>query len=176
MRIPFLALLLCAGSLAQAQSFRIAAGVFSLVPKGADVLLAYRPGTGPWMFGIRHVQWEDTFHDWFTGRALSKTLEQRTGPVAFYLFRPQARGSWYLEGAVFRYAKRERSLAIDDTSEATKVAPAFGGGYMRSFSTYGFWHLGMVLSPGVTLETRTSTGSEEDHGLFDIQAQVGLRF
>jgi hypothetical protein len=168
--------LLLATSPALAGEVRLGLGVFALAPKGADLQLDYRAKAGAWSFGFRHVQWMDTFHDPFTGRALSETTESRTGPLVTYFFQPQGRGSWYLEGAVYRWRKTEKSLVFGDSNTATTTAPAFGGGYTHAIGRWFFWNTGALLSPGTKLKTATSTGSEEDSGTFDIQLQVGVRF
>jgi len=155
---------------------RLGVGVFTFANQGMDLQASFRPTGSAWTFGFRHVQWMDTFHDPFTGRALSETTETRTGPVVTYLFRPEARGSWYLGGAVYRWAKAEKSLAYGDTSRVSTTAPLVGGGYTRAFGSHFFWNTGIFLGPGKTLKTQTSTGSEEDSGVFDIQVQAGLRF
>ncbi len=155
---------------------RLGVGVFSFAPRGADVQLSYQLGEGPWTVGFRHVQWMDTFHDPFTGRALSETTETRTGPLVTYLFRPKGPGSWYVGGAVYQWKKAEKSLVYGDISHASTTAPLLGGGYTRTFGTWFYWNTGMYLGPGKRLHTQTSTGSEDDSGVFDIQVQVGVRF
>jgi len=177
MRVQILASALGLGTaVLPAGEVRLGLGVFNAAPHGGDVLITYRPSGLHWAFGIRHVQWMDTFHDPFTGRALSTTQESRSGPVVQYLFTPEWKGSWYLAGAVLRFQKRERSLVFGDESPTSATAPALGGGYTRGMGRHFYWNLGMLLSPGVRLKTQTSTGSEEDSGSFDILAQVGVRF
>jgi hypothetical protein len=178
MRIPRLALACCltAGALHSAE-VRAGFGVFNAAPRGADLLLDWRAEGSPWSFGFRHVQWQDTSRDPFTHRALSDTLETRTGPLVTYRFRPRARGSWYLAAALYRWTKEERSLLGGDAGRAAATAPAVGGGYTRTLGRGGFfWNAGMLLSPGTRLDTRTSTSSEEDRGTFDLLLQAGFRF
>jgi len=155
---------------------RLGLGVFAFAPRGQDVQVSFRPTGSAWTFGFRQVQWMDTFRDPFTGRALSETTETRTGPVVTYLFRPEARGSWYLGGAVYHWAKAEKSLVYGDTSRVSTTAPLVGGGYTHAIGSHFYWNAGIFLGPGKTLKTQTSTGSEEDSGVFDIQIQAGLRF
>ncbi len=156
--------------------FQVGLGLFALAPHGADVQISYRAAGSPWSFGFRHVQWMDTFHDPFTGHALSETTEARTGPLVTYRFHPQAPGSWYLGGAVYQWSKRERSLVFGDSNRDSTTAPLIGGGYTRSLGTWFYWNAGLFLGPGKTVRTKTSTGSEEDSGVFDIQLQMGVRF
>lgn len=163
-------------TLALAGEFRAGAGLFMLAPKGTDLQVGYQVGRSPWVLGFRHAQWTDTFHDPFTGRALSDTTTSLTGPCLSYLFRPDARGSWYLEGTLYRWRKRETSLVFGDSHTDATTAPAFGGGYTHAIGRWFYWNAGLVLSPGTKLNTQTSTGSEEDSGTFDFQIQVGVRF
>ena len=176
-RILFLAsaLALAAGRL-HGGEFQAAAGLFFLVPEGADVTVAYRPDRSPWSFGLRYVQWRDTSHDIFTGRSLSHTRETRTGPLVSYRFRPQAPGGAYLAVSLYRWTKRETSLVGGDSGTAATTSPAFGGGYSHAMGRHGFWNVGMLLSPGTRLDTHTSTGSEQDSGTFDVLALMGVRF
>ena len=155
---------------------RIGVGVFSLAPEGTDLQLSYQLDQGPWTVGFRHVQWLDTSHDPFTGRALSETTETRTGALVTYLFRPRGPGSWYVGGAVFQWRKAEKSLVYGDVSHASTTAPLLGGGYTRTFGAWFYWNTGLFLGPGKSLHTKTRTGSEDDSGVFDIQVQVGVRF
>ncbi len=155
---------------------RLGVGVFTFANQGLDLQASFRPTGSPWTFGVRHVQWMDTFRDPFTGRSLSETTETRSGPVVTYLFRPEARGSWYLGGAVYRWAKAEKSLVFGDTSRVSTTAPLVGGGYTGALGSHFYWNAGIFLGPGRTLKTQTSTGTEEDSGFFDLQAQAGLRF
>jgi len=163
--------------LLQAQEFRAGIGVFLLADQGMDFQIGFHhPALNHWRFGYRHVQWRDTFHDPYTGRALTKTTEGRTGPLVDYLFRPDSRGTWYLGGAVMRWSKREESLMTGEVSRAATTAPFIGGGYTRALGSHVYYNLGMYLSPGARLSTRTSVSSEDDSGAFDIQIQMGVRF
>ena len=94
---------------ARSGEFRAGAGLFFLARDGVDLLVTYQPDRSPWVFGYRHVQWTDVFHDPFTDRRLSDTRETRSGPVVLWLFRPGERGSWYLAGSLYRWTKREHS-------------------------------------------------------------------
>jgi len=160
----------------QAQEFRAGIGLFLLADQGRDVQIGFRPASSHWRFGYRHVQWQDHFNDPFTGRRLTETRETRTGPLVDYLFRPESPGSWYLGGAVFRWSKREESLITGEVSRATTSAPFIGGGYTRTLGRHAYFNLGLYLSPGTRLSTRTSVSSEDDSGAFDIQIQLGARF
>ena len=159
-----------------AQTFRVGLGVFLLADRGQDIQISFRPASSPWQFGYRHVQWRDHFNDPFTGHRLTETTEARTGPLVEYLFRPQSPGSWYLGGAVFRWSKREESLITGEISRAATTAPFIGGGYARTLGRHAYFNLGLYLSPGTKLSTRTSVSSEDDGGAFDIQIQFGVRF
>lgn len=159
-----------------AGELRLGVGVFFFAPEGADVQLTYRFTESRWAVGLRHLQWTDTFHDPFTGRALSDTRSILSGLLVQYHFTPGWKGSWYLAGGVLQLTKEETSLFNGDSSKDQAMAPAFGGGYTRTMGKHFFWNLGMLLAPGVELKTQTSTGSEEDTGGFDIQVQVGVRF
>ena len=160
----------------QAQDFRAGAGVFLFADRGLDFQIAYRPPRSHWQFGYRHVQWMDTFNDPFTGRALTETTESKSGPFVTYLFRPEFPGSWYLGGAVYRWSKREESLITGEVGRDATMAPFIGGGYTRTLGRHAYFNLGLYLSPGAQVSTRTSVSSEDDSGGFDIQIQVGIRF
>ena len=67
------------------------------------------------------------------------------------------------------------TVTASNTAGST-TAPLVGGGYTRALGSHFFWNAGIFLGPGKTLKTQTSTGSEEDSGVFDIQVQAGLRF
>ncbi|WP_257306409.1 hypothetical protein [Geothrix campi] len=163
-------------SLLQAQDFRAGVGVFLVADQGQDFQISFRPASSHWQFGYRHVQWRDHFNDPFTGRRLTETTEARTGPLVDYLFRPESPGTWYLGGAVYRWSKREESLMTGEVSRAATTAPFIGGGYTRTLGRHAYFNLGLYLSPGAKISTRTSVSSEDDSGAFDIQLQIGARF
>jgi hypothetical protein len=163
-------------SLLQAQDFRAGVGVFLVADQGQDFQISFRPASSHWQFGYRYVQWRDHFNDPFTGRRLTETTEARTGPLVDYLFRPESPGTWYLGGAVYRWSKREESLMTGEVSRAATTAPFIGGGYTRTLGRHAYFNLGLYLSPGAKLSTRTSVSSEDDSGAFDIQLQIGVRF
>ncbi|HEX4845918.1 MAG TPA: hypothetical protein VFV26_06825 [Geothrix sp.] len=160
----------------RAQDLRAGVGVFLFADRGLDFQLAYRPAHSHWQFGYRHVQWMDTFNDPFTGRALTETTESKSGPLVTYLFRPESPGSWYLGGAVYRWSKREKSLITGEVGRDATTAPFIGGGYTRTLGRHAYFNLGLYLSPGAQVSTRTSVSSEDDSGGFDIQIQMGVRF
>ncbi|WP_243324141.1 hypothetical protein [Geothrix sp. SG200] len=172
----WLVILLLGPPFLRAQEFRVGAGVFLLAERGQDFQISLRPAASPWQVGFRHVQWRDHFNDPFTGRRLTETTETRSGPLVNYLFSPQSPGSWYLGGAVFRWSKREESLMTGEVSRAATTAPFIGGGYTRVLGRHGYFNLGLYLSPGAELSTKTSVSSEDDSGAFDIQIQLGARF
>jgi hypothetical protein len=169
-------ILLLGSALLQAQDFRVGAGVFLLADQGQDFQISFRPASSHWQFSYRHVQWRDHFNDPFTGRRLTETTETRTGPLVDYLFSPQSPGSWYLGGAVLRWSKREESLLTGEVDRVATTAPFIGGGYARTLGRHVYFNLGLYLSPGTRLSTRTSVSSEDDSGAFDIQIQLGARF
>lgn len=158
-----------------AGEFRAGVGAFVAAPQGADFTLGYAPGEGRWSFGWRYVQWVDRKNDPFTGRALSDVRESRTGPLVSLSFRPRSRGSFYLAAAIYRYAKRETSRVFGDSGSDSTTAPAAGGGYRHALGAWGFYDVGILLSPGIHLRTQTSTGAEDDSGGFDGMAQIGVR-
>ncbi|WP_257311853.1 hypothetical protein [Geothrix fuzhouensis] len=160
----------------QAQEFRAGIGVFLLADQGQDFQISFRPASSAWQFGYRHVQWRDHFNDPFTGRRLTETTETRSGPLVAYLLRPGSPGTWYLGGAVFRWSKREASLVTGEVSRAATTAPFLGGGYTRTLGRHAYFNLGLYLSPGAKVSTKTSVSSEDDSGAFDIQIQIGARF
>lgn len=177
-----LAVLLSASGFAQAPAegvrpfeVRLSAGLFLAAPGGQDFALQARLARSPWLVGVRRVAWTDRFNDPFTGRHLTDTEETRTGPTVDYLFRPEARGTWLLGGAVYRCTKQETSLVTGEVGRDATTAAFLGGGYLWTGRWFTF-RLGAYLSPGTTLRTRTSVSSEDDSGLFDIQIQVGVRF
>lgn len=172
----WLVILLLGPPFLRAQDFRVGAGVFLLADQGQDFQVSFRPASSHWQLGYRHVQWRDHFNDPFTGRRLTETTERRTGPFVDYLFSPQSPGSWYLGGAVFRWSKREKSLVTGEVDQVATTAPFIGGGYTHTLGPHAYFNLGLFLSPGTRLSTRTSVSSEDDSGAFDIQIQLGARF
>jgi hypothetical protein len=173
--LPFLCFLLGITT-AWSGETRLGLGVFFFAPSGVDLQAGYQFGESPWAVELRYVRWTDTFHDPFTGHALSETTESHTGLLGMYLFQPRSRGSWYVQGGLVRWEKEEKSLINGDTSPTATTSPAIGGGYTHAIGTSFYWNAGLFLSPGVTMNTKTSTGSESDSGAFDIQLQVGVRF
>ena len=168
--------LMLAAPLLHAQEFRAGAGVFFLGDRGVDLQISGRLGGSPWQLGYRHVHWRDHFNDPFTGRRLTETTETRSGPLVEYLFRPQSPGTWYLGLSVLRWTKEEKSLVTGEVSRASTTAPFLGGGYTHTLGRHAYVNLGLYLSPGARLSTRTSVSSEDDSGAFDIQLQLGVRF
>jgi hypothetical protein len=160
----------------RAQEFRAGIGVYILAKDGLDLQVGYRPKQSHWQFGYRYVQWTDKFEDPFTDRRLTETTQSMTGPLVAYLFRPESRGTWYVGASVLQWSKRERSLITGEVDRASTTAPFVGGGYTRAPGKHFYFNLGLYLSPGTKLSTRTSVSSEEDSGAFDIQIQMGVAF
>jgi len=171
-----LALALAAAPL-RAGEFRVGVGVFTFAEDGADLLVSYRPEGSRFAWGYRYVRWTDTFEDPFTGNKLTKTTSTLDGPVLNYLFRPEARGTWYLGVSVLRWSKAERSLITGEVGTGSTTAPFFGGGYTGSIGRSSFYYnAGLFISPGAKVNTSTSVSSEEDSGGFDVQLQLGVAF
>ena len=169
-------ILMMASSPLHAAQFKVGIGIFTLAENGADIQIDYRPEQSQWQYGYKYTRWTDTFHDPFTGRALTKTTETMTGPNASYLFSPESPGTWYLGVELLRWSSTEVSLITGEAGSDSTTAPFFGGGYMASLGKPFYYNLGFFLSPGAKLTTRTSVSSEESSGGFDIRIQLGIAF
>lgn len=170
------AALLGQGVAAPRWEVRVSAGVFNVGAEGADGLIQVRPPGSPWLMGLRFVQWMDTFHDPFTGRALTDTRERRYGVTLDYAFRPERTFTWVLGAAVLRCTKAETSRITGETGRDATTGVFVGGGLMGRLGPMFTYHLGIYLAPGADLHTQTSVSSEDDSGSFDIRAGFGLRF
>lgn len=155
---------------------QVSLGVFNLAPGGADGQVQVRKEGSPWLFGLRFAQWTDTFHDPFTGRALTDTRETRAGATLDYLFQPRRRFSWMAGVSVLHWGKTEKSLVTGEVSRASTVAPFIGGGFLGGVGPHFRYQVGIYLAPGASVHTHTSVSSEDDSGGFDIRASVGFRF
>lgn len=148
-----------------------AIGVFTLTD-GLDVQLAYRAEHSPWQWGLRFVRWSEEYE--FGGTSLTQTTTTKVGPLANYLFSPASRSSWYAGAALYRWTQEEQSVRTGTAGKESKTALFFGGGYQGRFARYGYYNLGILLSPA-KITTRTADSSEESTGA-DLQVQVGFAF
>lgn len=172
--VPLIAAALLGGaSVAQAGELRLGVGVFTL-SDGADVQLGYRFENSRWLFGYRLLHYAEEFY--VGGTHLTRTTTTKTGPFLAYLFRPEARGSWYLGSSLMYWRQHERSARSGTSGDDQTVAPFFGGGYMGRFSRarHLYWNFGLYVSPA-SLETRTADSEEKTTGA-DVQMQIGLAF
>jgi hypothetical protein len=151
-------------------------GVFNLASGGADVEVQVRRPGGRWLLGARFAQWVDTAHDPFTGRALTKTRETRSGATLDYLFQPERRFSWTVGASVLRWTKAETSLYTGEVGRDATTALFLGGGCRGLLGRHFTYQLGLYLAPGAGVHTHTSVSSEEDSGGFDVRAGLGFRF
>lgn len=175
-RIVLLLFALLSALPAQAADFRIGIGPFVLVEDGADFQVSIRPDQSHWLYGYRYVRWTDTFEDPFTGRDLTKSTETKTGPLVCYLFNIESGGSPYLGVSLLQWSRTERSLMTGESDTASTTALFWGGGYTGRLGSLGYYSVGIFLSPGTELNTKTSVSSEEDSGGFDIQLHLGIAF
>ncbi len=167
--------LLSLNSVAFADEFTVALGVFNLANNGTDFQASYREGQSHWQYGYRYVQWTDTFHDPFTGRAHSDTTETLTGPVVNYLFWNESRHTPYAGVAVLKWTRTETPLLVVAPSSTQATTDLyFGGGFRGRFGEMGYYNAGMYLSPTPHLATQTAITASEQSGNFDIQLQLGL--
>jgi hypothetical protein len=164
------------GSSPHLAEVRLSLGVFNLAPHGADVQMQVRKPGGKWLVGVRYAQWTDTFHDPFTGRALTETTERRSGATLDYLFQPERRFTWTVGASILRWTKAEKSLYTGEVGRAATTAPFVGGGFMGLVGSHFTYQVGMYLAPGANMHTHTSVSSEDDSGGFDIRAGFGFRF
>ena len=170
-------LLLLHAARVNAEAFQLGVGVFALAGNGADIQINFRPPQSHYQFGYRYVRWTDVFHDPFTGRAHSETTQSMTGPVLNYLLHPEAEGSYYLGISLLNWSRTEVPLLITAApGSASTTNLYFGGGYSASFGNFGYYNLGMYLSPTAKLNTQTAISSEQSFGGFDMQIQAGLAF
>jgi hypothetical protein len=159
----------------EAGEISLGLGPLLLSDNGADFHMSYRADHSPWEFGYRYVRYSESSDDPFGG-TLSESTTTMRGPTLFYLFRPDAPGSWFAGVAVLKAERVERSLLVNEEARDSKNALFFGGGYRGQWGSHGFFRLGMLVSPGTELNTKTSVTSTEESGLGDVYAQIGLRF
>jgi hypothetical protein len=173
--MPALFLALAASPL-RADGLRLGVGPFTLLEDGSDFQLSFRPEQSRFAFGYRYVRWTEKSEDPFTGRGLTKSTSTKAGPFASYLFRPEWRGTAYVGVSLLRWSRTERSLITGEAGSDSTIAPFFGGGFTGRMGEYFYYNVGLFLSPGAKLVTRTSVSSEEDTGAFDIQLHLGIAF
>jgi hypothetical protein len=175
-RIVLVMYVLLLASPAQAAEFRIGIGAFLLAPNGADFQISIRPDQSHWMYGYRFVRWTDTFEDPFTGRGLTESTETKTGPLVSYLFNIEKDSTFYLGASLLQWSRTEKSLMTGESDTASTTALFWGGGFTGRLGSLVYYNVGIFLSPGTSLSTRTSVSSEDDSGAFDVQAQLGISF
>lgn len=160
-----------------AEGIRVAVGLFSLAKDGADIQINFRPAQSHYQFGYKYTRWTDVFHDPFTGRALTETTQSMSGPILNYLFHPESDSSYYIGASLLNWSRTEKALLITTPAGSASTTDLyFGGGYTGSIGEFGYYNLGMYLSPSAKLNTQTTVSSEESSGGFDIQIQAGLAF
>ncbi len=172
-----LVLLLIQTFQANAAGIQIGVGVFALAKNGADIQVTYRQPQSHFQVGYKYARWTDVFHDPFTGRALTETTQSLSGPLVNYLLHPEADGSYYFGVSLLNWSRTEKALLITTPpGSASTTDLYFGGGYTKYLGQFGYYNLGMYLSPTAKLYTQTAVSSEESSGGFDIQIQVGFAF
>lgn len=164
-------------ALAETENLWIGVGVFALAKDGADFQVSFRLPENPYQIGYQYVRWTDVFHDPFTNRALTETTQSMEGPILNYMFQPKADRSFYAGVSLLNWSRTEKALLISTPSGSASTTDLyFGGGYTGSIGDFGYFNLGMYLSPSAKLNTQTTVSSEESSGGFDIQLQAGLAF
>ncbi|MDH4093334.1 MAG: hypothetical protein OEV81_00940 [Betaproteobacteria bacterium] len=161
---------------AQAGEISLGIGPLVLSEDGADFHISYRADASHWEFGYRYSRYSESTDDPYFGGTLTESTTTMQGPTLFYQFKPEANGTWFVGAAVLKAERVERALLVNEEAHASKNAFFFGGGYLGRWGRYGFYRLGMLVSPGAKLNTKTSASSTEESGLADIYAQIGLRF
>lgn len=151
-------------------------GVFVFAENGLDFQIGIRPDQSHWLYGWRFVRWTDTSKDPFTGRELTKSTETKTGPLLWYLFDIEGGGSFYLGASLLRWSRTEKSLVTGESDTASTTGLFWGGGYLSRLSSAVYFNIGIFLSPGTRLSTKTSVSSEDTSGAFDVQLQLGMAF
>ena len=146
-------------------------GVFTL-SDGLDLQLGYRPDNSRWQVGYRFVRYSEEFEVLST--VVTRTENTKAGPTLSYLFTPDARASWYVGAALYKWAREERSARTGTVGKDSTTAPFFGGGYRGRLGRYAYYNLGLLLSPA-KLTTATADSSEESTGA-DAQVQIGFAF
>lgn len=170
-------LLVPLGASAETGNLRIGVGIFALAQDGADIQITYRLPQSHYQLGYKYVRWTDTFHDPFTGRALTDTTQYMNGPILNYLFQPESDHSFYAGISLLNWSRTEKALLISTPSGSASTTDLYlGGGYTGSIGDFGYFNLGMYLSPSAGLNTQTAVSSEESSGGFDIQIQAGFAF
>lgn len=159
-----------------AKQFLVGIGIFML-GGGADFQVYYQPPQTHYQLGYKYTRWSDEFQDPYSGTYLTSTTESLSGPVFNYLFHPESKGSFYLGISLLTWSRTETALAIStppDSQSTTNVY--FGGGYTRAIGSFGYYNLGIYVSPTAQLNTQTAISSEQSKGNIDMQLQIGLAF
>lgn len=159
-----------------AKRFQVGIGIFTL-GGGADFQVNYRPPQTHYQFGYKYTRWTDEFQDPYAGTYLTSTTESLSGPIFNYLFHPESKGSFYLGISLLTWSRTETALAISSPPDSQSTTDIyFGGGYTNALGSFGYYNLGMYLSPTAQLNTQTAISSEQSKGSIDLQLQIGIAF
>ena len=136
----------------------------ALTVVGTDLHLAMRLDDSPWMVGFRYLDYED---DFISGDYDNTDEETQTlaGPFVRYLLTPGRARSWYVGGALYRATQKIECRDGSDEDKATGMF--FGGGVMGRRDGWVSYNMGLMFSPGMSLETSTGDCSSETDGGID---------
>ncbi|MGD8350899.1 MAG: hypothetical protein PVI79_16760 [Gammaproteobacteria bacterium] len=149
----------------------IEVGALTLV--GTDLHLFYRLTDSPWMVGFRYLDYEDDFisNDYDDTDRETQTV---AGPFVRYLFEPGRARTWYVAGSVYRVTQKIECRGISDEDEANGLF--FGGGLMGRRDRLISYNLGMMFSPGMSLNTDNGDCASETSGGVDAVLSIMFVF
>ena len=131
---------------------------------GTDLHLFYRLADSPWMIGFRYLDYEDDFIaiDFDDTDRETQTI---AGPFVRYLFEPGRARTWYLAGSIYRVTQKIECRGIIDEDKANGLF--FGGGLMGRRDNLVSYNIGLMFSPGMSLNTDNGDCQSETNGGID---------
>lgn len=131
---------------------------------GTDLHLFFRVEDSPWMVGFRYLDYEDDFIS-IDFDNTDKETQTLSGPFVRYLLTPGRARTWYVGGAMYRATQKIECQGGSDEDKANGVF--FGGGLMGRRDGRISYNIGLMFSPGMSLETDTGDCSSESDGGID---------
>lgn len=131
---------------------------------GTDLHLFYRLTDSPWMVGFRYLDYEDDFIS-IDFDDTDRETQTVTGPFVRYLFEPGRARSWYLAGSIYRVTQKIECRDVSDEDSASGLF--FGGGLMGRRDRFASYNIGLMFSPGMSLNTDNGDCSSETNGGID---------
>lgn len=158
---------------------QVAAGVFFLADRGADLQVNYRKAGSNLQFGLRYVAWADVFVDPYAGHPVDETRYTMVGPLVNYLFTPEEDHSWYVGAELLHTTQTITPMLVGAPTASSSVSsldPYFGGGYLKRMGAHFYYNLGFYLSPTYHQQNQSAVSSSSQSGNADVELQLGLTF